>query len=100
MEFESRKINCMFVQHTVAGIDLYGAFSERDDGPVVVYKSTKNQEEVPQQLYGEKYTNEYLREKLKTRKSHNFIGYISGPISMPIDEKKVIFMLTLPMEKM
>ena len=41
--------------------------------------------------YGEKYTNEYIVEKMKARPTHNYIGQIGDPISYPCDPASVSF---------
>lgn len=86
------KINCMYVTREKNGeINLFGANMEYNNGPIVVIKSTKNIEGIGTYLYGEKYTNEYIAEKMKARPAHSFIGRISGPVSFPCDESKVSF---------
>jgi len=91
MKVNGYVINTMFVERSEAGIDLYGAYLERNNGPLVVVRSTKNMQDLAPQLYGPEYTNDRFIEKLKNRPTHNFIGNLSGPISMPIDMSTVSF---------
>lgn len=89
MEIKGQKINSMFVERTEEGINLYGSCYEHKK--CVVVRSTKNMENLAQQIYGEEYTNERFLEKLKDRPAHNFIGNLAGPISMPIGMDCVTF---------
>ena len=84
-------INTMFVERTKTGINLYGAYLEKNNGTIVVIRSTKNMQNLAPHLYGSAYTNDRFIEKLKYRPTHNFIGNLSGPISMPIDMRTVSF---------
>ena len=43
------------------------------------------------QINGETYSNERFIDKLKDRPTHNFIGRIVGPLSMPISMDRVTF---------
>lgn len=83
------KINTMYAEHTSDGINLYG--SNYESQHLTVFRSTKNQEGLAVQIYGEGHSNEKIVEQLKERPSHNFIGWLSGPISMPISMEKVTF---------
>ena len=33
----------------------------------------------------------YICEAMKNRPAHNFIGYLAGPLSYPVDPKNVVF---------
>ena len=86
------KINTMFVERTKEGeIILYGAHHEQQAQTLVVVRSTRNDPTLVKRIYGEPYSNERFVEKLKDRPTHNFIGRLSGPISMPISMDKVTF---------
>lgn len=85
------KVNSIFVERNETGINLYGAYLKENCGPLVVVRSTKNNPKLAQQLYGDEYTNDRFIEKLKDRPTHNFIGYVGGPVSMPMDMSKVSF---------
>ena len=91
MTVDGIEINTMFVERTEKGIDLYGSHFDQKEQRLVVVRSTKNMEDLAQQVYGEPYTNARFVEKLKDRPTHNFIGRLSGPLSMPISMKKVSF---------
>ena len=85
-------INSMFVERGESGnITLYGSYYDKNRGLLVVFRSTKNMERIPQELYGKEYNHEHIIKKLNERPTHNFIGNLSGPISMPFDTGKVIF---------
>lgn len=84
-------INTMFVERANTGINLYGASLDHNTGRLMVVRSTKNMENLAEQLYGPKYSNTRFVEKLKDRPTHNFIGKLSGPISMPFEKSKICF---------
>ena len=85
-------INSMFVERNhLNEITLYGAYYEKKQGLLLVFRSTKNMENLSQELYGKEYSKERIVKKLCKQPSHNFIGKLSVPISMPFDTGKVIF---------
>lgn len=87
-----RKINCVYVERTEDGkLNIYGAIATMGVLTIEVVLSTKNQPALMVECWGEKYTTRYIREKMKTRPTHNFIGYLSGPLSYPVNEKRFKF---------
>lgn len=91
MKVDKYQINTMFAERTGNKIDLYGSYLERNNGSLIVIRSTKNNSALAQYIYGKNYSNDSILEKLKTNPTHNFIGRLFGPISMPINMEKVSF---------
>ena len=91
MEIKGIKVNTMFVERMGEEIVLYGSHFDQKRQHLTVFQSTKNIGSLGEQIFGEGYTNEYLREKLGERPRHNFIGRVSKPISSPISMKRVTF---------
>lgn len=86
------KINTMFVERTEEGeIILYGSHHEQQEQTLIVVRSTKNDPTLAKSIFGETYSNERFIDKLKDRPTHNFIGRIVGPLSMPISMDRVTF---------
>ena len=93
MTINGIKLNTMFVERNDNGVitALYGSYFDQQQQTLVVVRSTKDMSNLAQQIYGDQYTNNGFIEKLKDRPYHNFIGQLSGPISMPISMEKVHF---------
>lgn len=92
MEINGYVINTIFVDREGGEINLYGACYDRNAATLVtVVRSTKNLSNLAQNIFGEAYTNKRCIENLRDRPTHNFIGFLGGPLSMPIDMKKVCF---------
>ena len=90
MEINGLEVNTMYVEHVGDGtINLYGSHYDVTNG-LKVFRSTKNQE-LAGEIYNGDFTNERFIKQLKSRPTHNFIWYLSGPISMPIDMARVTF---------
>lgn len=85
------KPNTMFIERIGDEINLYGSYTEGINTPIYVLRSTKNQQDIGVGIFGPKYTNEYLIEKLKERPTHNFIGWLGGPLTMPTAMDNVFF---------
>lgn len=84
-------INTMFVERTDTDINLYGANLDHTTGRLMVIRSTKNMENLAQQIFGDIYSNERFIKRLKERPYHNFVGKLSVPISMPFEATKISF---------
>lgn len=92
MKINDYVINTIFVDREGGEINLYGACYDRNAPTLVtVVLSTKNRSDLAQNVFGEKYTNERCIEKLRDRPTHNFIGYLSGPLSMYVNMADVCF---------
>ena len=90
MTVNGYELNTMFVERDDEGrITLFGSYLAENNGSLLVVRSTKNMPELATKIFGTAYTNEGFIEKLKERPTHNFIGNLSGPISMPISEDKI-----------
>ena len=92
MTVNEKEINCMYVTRDENGsINLYGAYQKSDNSEIFVFNRTKNTPGIGQELYGEKYTNEYIAKSLKYQPNNNFIKNQAGPIGYCYDSSKVIF---------
>lgn len=80
-----RKINGIYVEHMEDKVNLYGAFC-REDKTIEVYLDTKNEPGMGIALWGQKFTGDFMREQMFSRKTHNFIGFLGQAVSCPVRE--------------
>ena len=91
MKYNGYDINTMYVEREGDTINLYGSHFDQETKNIVVVRSTKNMSNLAQQVFGDQYTNERFIAKLKDRSTHNFIGWLAGPLSMPTSMDAVSF---------
>ena len=75
-----KKINCLYVERKDNQIHIYGAHTQHGVREVEVLRSTMDMPNIGINLFGSKYTLEYLRKKLADHPTHNYVFAISDDV--------------------
>ena len=69
-----KKVNCLYIKHGENGkVDVFGAYMRHGVRNIEVIQSMKNVPGLGVEIFGAKYTLEYIQQKLQDHPTHNLV---------------------------